>query len=188
MRRLVDGVLDAVAPTLETTPGLDLDAYRATLLLRLANPELREPLVKVACNGAAKLKRAFSSTLRDLRELDETTVPDPVGLALAGYVQAHHDGFDELDLSFPLLDEHRDAIKKLALSVGDARQDDAKCGARVKELLAFVFDDDVRGPGFFLPTYFTCLWPTLASGPYVCILYTSPSPRDLSTSRMPSSA
>ena len=26
------------------------------------------------------------------------------------------------------------------------------------------------------------------SGPYTCLLYTSPSPRDLSTSRMPSSA
>ena len=30
------------------------------------------------------------------------------------------------------------------------------------------------------------LWKKL--GPYACLLYTSPSPRDLSTSRMPSSA
>ena len=29
---------------------------------------------------------------------------------------------------------------------------------------------------------------TYGSGPYICLLYTSPSPRDLSTSRMPSSA
>ena len=28
----------------------------------------------------------------------------------------------------------------------------------------------------------------LAEGDYICLLYTSPSPRDLSTSRMPSSA
>ena len=27
-----------------------------------------------------------------------------------------------------------------------------------------------------------------ATGPWLCLLYTSPSPRDLSTSRMPSSA
>ena len=30
--------------------------------------------------------------------------------------------------------------------------------------------------------------PITISDPYVCLLYTSPSPRDLSTSRMPSSA
>ena len=29
---------------------------------------------------------------------------------------------------------------------------------------------------------------SLADAPYTCLLYTSPSPRDLSTSRMPSSA
>ena len=29
---------------------------------------------------------------------------------------------------------------------------------------------------------------TFTDGAYVCLLYTSPSPRDLSTSRMPSSA
>ena len=41
----------------------------------------------------------------------------------------------------------------------------------------------------------TAGWPTLrgsrlldAAGPWPCLLYTSPSPRDLSTSRMPSSA
>ena len=30
--------------------------------------------------------------------------------------------------------------------------------------------------------------PDIASKTYICLLYTSPSPRDLSTSRMPSSA
>ena len=30
--------------------------------------------------------------------------------------------------------------------------------------------------------------PTVITAPYFCLLYTSPSPRDLSTSRMPSSA
>ena len=30
--------------------------------------------------------------------------------------------------------------------------------------------------------------PSKSSKPYICLLYTSPSPRDLSTSRMPSSA
>ena len=31
-------------------------------------------------------------------------------------------------------------------------------------------------------------WIALVAPPYTCLLYTSPSPRDLSTSRMPSSA
>jgi len=60
----------------------------------------------------------------------------------------------------------------------------------------------VGGTGFTIVTFFGSItnnsiapitFDTVGSGPvtpdpYVCLLYTSPSPRDLSTSRMPSSA
>ena len=44
----------------------------------------------------------------------------------------------------------------------------------------------------FTPKGFEALWPTMPAETmemfFGCLLYTSPSPRDLSTSRMPSSA
>ena len=50
-----------------------------------------------------------------------------------------------------------------------------------------------RGAPYFLPER-VLRWPVLTTlnrllpGALICLLYTSPSPRDLSTSRMPSSA
>ena len=57
----------------------------------------------------------------------------------------------------------------------------------------FTFEDDGNG-GFFefgssgVPGTRVFGGPTLPNGDNFCLLYTSPSPRDLSTSRMPSSA
>ena len=44
--------------------------------------------------------------------------------------------------------------------------------------------------GFFDPLLHFLIWleKLLVNSPWTCLLYTSPSPRDLSTSRMPSSA
>ena len=79
-------------------------------------------------------------------------------------------------------------LKEHAASVSAARSSDrtaydAACKARLKELVEPMAPDlrrvILRGQdaGRFL---------TVA--PSTCLLYTSPSPRDLSTSRMPSSA
>ena len=46
---------------------------------------------------------------------------------------------------------------------------------------SFLYNDETPFPGY------AALLPTLPAA-YLCLLYTSPSPRDLSTSRMPSSA
>ena len=57
-------------------------------------------------------------------------------------------------------------------------------GASVKHLLGISGGKDSAA----LAIYLNRLYPNLDVEYYTCLLYTSPSPRDLSTSRMPSSA
>ena len=59
-------------------------------------------------------------------------------------------------------------------------------GQLVGGSVGFVFSDFIDVDGPLLPVNLDHL--ALAALPGTCLLYTSPSPRDLSTSRMPSSA
>ena len=54
-----------------------------------------------------------------------------------------------------------------------------------------ITSDDIDGEGYLMHSGFFYKLSRLKTSPpqdYFCLLYTSPSPRDLSTSRMPSSA
>jgi fructuronate reductase len=67
LARFVDVLLrEEVAPTLRASlPGFDLDAYRAQLLRRFANPALAHRTSQIAMDGSQKLPQRWLNTVRD---------------------------------------------------------------------------------------------------------------------------
>lgn len=140
VRRAVDAFLDFVAPTLPTTPGLDLDAYRATLLMRLANPELRSPLSAYAENASARLSRCLGAGLAALPST--ARLPPSVALVLAAVLRAFVDARDELDASFPLYDDRGDALHAAATAVAEGYRDRDVALPKVSAFLLVAFEGD----------------------------------------------
>ena len=83
---------DEIAPTLPALSGLDLDAYRARLLQRFANPALQHQTAQIAMDGSQKLPQRLLGTVRE-----RLAANAPInGLALAVAAWVHYlGGVDE---------------------------------------------------------------------------------------------
>ena len=94
LARFIDVLLrDEVAPTVAAQlPGFDLDAYRAQLLRRFANPALAHRCLQIAMDGSQKLPQRWLGTLRD--RLAAGAPIDRLALALAAWC-VHLRGHDE---------------------------------------------------------------------------------------------
>jgi fructuronate reductase len=92
--RFIDALLrDEVAPTLaDELPGFDLDAYRAQLLRRFANPALAHRTQQIAMDGSQKLPQRLLNTVRD--RLQAGAPIDKLALAVAAWL-THLRGHDE---------------------------------------------------------------------------------------------
>jgi fructuronate reductase len=93
-----------VAPTLALPPGFDLDAYRAELLARFANPALRHRTLQIAMDGSQKLPMRLLGTIRDRRRAGAEPVFASLGVAAwMRFVSARRaDGGRELTIDDPL--------------------------------------------------------------------------------------
>lgn len=108
LRRFVEQYMDEVTATLPPVPGLDVAAYKRTLVERFANPAVRDQVGRLAEDGSKKIRNfvvppleaqlasggpirmmafALAAWVRYLRGLDERgqtiKVIDPMGPALA---------------------------------------------------------------------------------------------------------
>jgi fructuronate reductase len=103
LARFVDTLLrDEVAPTLRASlAGFDLDAYRAQLLLRFANPALAHRTLQIAMDGSQKLPQRWLGTVRD--RLAAGAPIDRLALALAAWCM-HLRGHDAAGRCFTLDD------------------------------------------------------------------------------------
>jgi fructuronate reductase len=103
LARFVDTLLrDEVAPTLaHELPGFDLDAYRAQLLQRFANPALAHSTMQIAMDGSQKLPQRWLNTVRD--RLAMRAPIDRLALALATWC-THLRGRDERGQRYTLDD------------------------------------------------------------------------------------
>jgi fructuronate reductase len=90
VRALVD---DDVLPTLTSPAGVELPAYRDSVLERFANPHTGHTTVQVAMDGSQKLPQRLLDTARS--RLAAGSVPTGVAQAVAGwiaYLRAAADG------------------------------------------------------------------------------------------------
>jgi fructuronate reductase len=116
---------DDAGPTLTAPDGLDLAAYRASVLERFANPALRHTTAQVAADGSQKLPLRLLGTIAE--RLAAGVVPAAATLAVAGwmsYVAAARDG------RFELVDPRADELRRAAAGSGAAAVVDGLLGVR----------------------------------------------------------
>jgi fructuronate reductase len=117
LARFIDALLrDEVAPTVAgELPGFDLDAYRAQLLRRFANPALAHRTQQIAMDGSQKLPQRWLGTVRD--RLAVGAPIERLALALAAWL---------MHLRTPALDdplaEALQSLHALAMSKPSARE------------------------------------------------------------------
>ncbi len=113
IRRFVSSFLHLEAqPVLEAVPGVDVDAYIATLIERFSNPNIGDQISRLCLDGSAKFPKFLLPTI-----VEQLKVGGPIqlaSLALAGWCQ-YLSGTTEDGASIDLADDPRlDSAVELA--------------------------------------------------------------------------
>jgi fructuronate reductase/mannitol 2-dehydrogenase len=133
----ISGLMDEVIPLLTPNPGIDLAAYKATLLRRLANPGVADQLSRLCRRGSTKMP---SYLLPSLREALQARRPHSLmTLAVAGWFR-YLQGQDYAGQPIHVVGPREEEFTRLA------RED----GADPRPLLAVrdVFDSLPDAPSF----------------------------------------
>lgn len=148
LRRYLERLMrEEIAPTLPALAGLDVDAYRARLLERFANPALAHRTAQIASDGSQKLPQRLLGTLRD--RLAAGAPITLLALALAAWLH-HLRGHDEQGRSYRIDDPLVDALAQqhaLADAAAAAQSDPAQAARTWVQTFADftpVFGDDLR--------------------------------------------
>jgi len=133
---------DDILPTLVAPAGLDLPAYRDSVLARFANPALAHTTAQVGANGSQKLPHRIVGTVLDRLAAGE--VPRGLALVVAAWASVIA---ASLAPGGATLDDP--AAEELRARVGSAEALRAEPDAVVRRLLRFsVFPDAMSHPGF----------------------------------------
>ena len=140
-----------IQPTLPPLPGLDLDAYRASLLPRFTNPALGHRTRQIAMDGSQKIPQRLLAPIRDRLAAG---LPFPrLALGVAAWLHFLR-GYDEAGNAFPIEDP---LAQPLAGGMADAARQTEKLfdartreQARVRIIAGFapVFGDLAQSPVF----------------------------------------
>jgi fructuronate reductase len=114
--RFIRAMMDEeITPTLHMPPGVDLEAYKASLLTRFANPALRHRTWQIAMDGSQKLPQRILGTIRDRLAAG---APFPrLALAVAGWMR-YAAGTDERGRPIDVRDPLRDVLRRTADAAG----------------------------------------------------------------------
>ncbi|TKJ32838.1 mannitol dehydrogenase family protein [Blastococcus sp. CCUG 61487] len=129
-RRFLHGYMDEEAtPTLPPVPGIDLDSYKADLIGRFANPNMRDTLARLCAESSDRIPKFLLPVLRaNLASGEEIRCSVAV---LAGWAR-YAEGVDDAGRPIQVVDPLRDRLVAAAL-----RQDE--------DPLAFVSDRELFG-------------------------------------------
>ena len=110
-QRLLTAWLDEASASLTTRPdGIDMDAYRAQVIERFANPGIAYELTKIGADGSAKLPIRIGSTAADL--VGRGVTPRMSALVLAAWIAYAAGG--------TLVDPRADDIRRVFADEPDA--------------------------------------------------------------------
>ncbi|MEN2787255.1 mannitol dehydrogenase family protein [Sphingomonas qilianensis] len=154
---LVDRMIrDDIIPMLPPVAGLDLDAYRQSVLQRFANPVIVHRLDQIAQDGSQKMPYRLGDTLRDNRRAGR--MPQGVIAALGGWIafliQRSRDGAPIIDPSATALiaaasaGTPRAVIERLAgaeLGLSRDLREDAAVLETLERAVSAMLSGDVRG-------------------------------------------
>ena len=62
---ILDLMHEEVTPILKPVPGIDLDAYKETLVERFANPTIKDQATRICLDGSAKMPKFILPTIRE---------------------------------------------------------------------------------------------------------------------------
>ena len=109
----VAGFLDEVIPLLPPVEGLDLGAYRASLLERLANPAIADDLSRLCRRGSVKMPSYLLPSIKEARAAGR---PHPLmTLAVAGwfrYLTAEDYAGEPIDVQGPRREQFVDLARR----------------------------------------------------------------------------
>lgn len=113
LARLMD---DEVTPLLPETPGIDLAAYKRTLIERFANPAIKDQLARLCARGATKVPTFLLPSIREA--LEQGRPHDLLALAVAGWFRYLH-GVDDAGRAIEIKDAQKDRLHELAVAGKD---------------------------------------------------------------------
>lgn len=137
LRRHIEALMQGeIEPTLPALPGLDLSAYRQSLLRRFANPALAHKTHQIAMDGSQKLPQRLLGTVRE-----RLAAAQPIArLALGIAAWLHYlRGVDEAGQAYPVDDPL--AAQLTALSAQACALTDPLARARALMQVPAVFGD-----------------------------------------------
>ena len=136
---------DEVTPALAKPPGVDLAAYRETLVRRFANPALPHRTQQIAMDGSQKLPQRILATIRDNLAADRPI--DLAALAVAGWMRYVY-GEDERGRPIAV----SDPLAARFAAVAAAHRGDPAAFAHGLFALRSIFDEDLHNePRFTAP-------------------------------------
>ncbi len=159
----VERLMDVeMTPLLPPVPGIDLDAYKRTLLERLANPKIKDDLQRLCRRGSTKVPAYLLASIGQAREAG--TPHRLLTLAVAGWLR-YLRGVDFAGAGIEIQDARKDQLQPLAARGGmdprpllddrslfGALSDDAGFAADLGEALRAL---DHEGPRETIHAYLT---------------------------------
>src|SRR5690606_29051446 len=128
--RFLRGYMDREGtPTLEPVPGIDLDAYKATLVERFANPHVADTLARLCAESSDRIPKWLLPVVR--YHLEHGGPIEHAALVVASWAR-YDEGVDEAGEPIEIVDRLADRLHAAAL----AQRDDP---------LAFLRDREVFG-------------------------------------------
>jgi fructuronate reductase len=100
---------EEIQPTLPSLPGLDLKAYRNSLLARFTNPALAHRTQQIAMDGSQKIPQRWLNTIKELQTKKRAYTK--LALGLAAWIQ-YLDGVDELGATYNIQDPLNNLIQE----------------------------------------------------------------------------
>ncbi|MDB5491536.1 MAG: hypothetical protein JWO78_1385 [Micavibrio sp.] len=85
IRSFIKGMMDEMTQTLNPVKGVDLEAYKATIITRLESEYMKDELARLARNGVDKMDSRFLSPLRDA--LSRQTPCERLVFAAASWIE-----------------------------------------------------------------------------------------------------
>jgi mannitol 2-dehydrogenase len=113
IRRMMD---DEVTPLLPPVPGIDLAAYKDTLMTRFDNPAIKDQITRLCLNGSGKFPQYLLPSLQ--KSLKQNRPHRLMTLVLAGWMR-YLTGLDEHGQAFPI-DDPEAALLTERAKVGQA--------------------------------------------------------------------
>ncbi|GAB3581172.1 mannitol dehydrogenase family protein [Leifsonia lichenia] len=134
LRRYMD---EEATPTLHPVPGVDLDAYKHTLIERFANPEVQDTIARLCAESSDRIPKWLLPVVRERRASGHRT---PLSAAIVASWARYAEGVDETGAPIDVVDNRRELVMANA-----ARQHDEPTAFLTEPSL---FGDLVNDAGF----------------------------------------